>query len=75
MSLPDAKVEKIPAAALAIPDADIKNRKAIDRLCGYLERNRQWIPCYALRRRLKLPNSSSPAERCNNLVTAKRQKH
>ena len=28
-----------------------------------------------MRRKLKLPNSSNPVERCNNLVTARRQKH
>ena len=30
---------------------------------------------YAMRSKLGLPNSSNPAERCNNLVTARRQKH
>jgi hypothetical protein len=33
------------------------------------------MPCYAMRSQLELPNSSNPAERCNNQVTAKRQKH
>jgi hypothetical protein len=28
-----------------------------------------------MRAKLKLPNSSNPVERSNNLVTAKRQKH
>jgi hypothetical protein len=41
---------------------------------GYFERNRAWMPCYALRRRLGLPNSSNPVERMNNLVTSHRQK-
>jgi hypothetical protein len=59
----------------AIPKEDIKDSKAIERLIGYLERNRKWIPCYAMRSKLKLPNSSNPVERCNNLVTANRQKH
>ena len=59
----------------AIPSTEIKDSKAIERLIGYLERNRKWIPCYAMRRKLKLPNSSNPVERCNNLVTARRQKH
>lgn len=48
---------------------------AIDRLIGYLERNRKWIPCYAMRSKLKLTNSSNRVERYNNLVTAKRQKY
>ena len=59
----------------AIPATDIKNAKAITRLIGYLERNRKAMPCYAMRAKLNLPNSSNPVERSNNLVTAKRQKH
>ena len=59
----------------AMPATDLKDDKAIARLIAYLERNRKWIPCYAMRSKLGLPNSSNPAERCNNLVTAKRQKH
>jgi hypothetical protein len=58
-----------------IPATEIKNAKALKRLLGYLERNHQAIPCCALRNQLKLPNSSSPVERSNNLVTSRRQKH
>jgi hypothetical protein len=58
-----------------IPPEDIKRRASLERLAGYFERNRTWIPCYALRARLGLPNSSNPVERSNNLVTASRQKH
>jgi len=58
----------------AIPEGDIKSRSPLERLVGYFERNRVWIPCYALRRRLGLPNSSNPVERTNNLVTSNRQK-
>lgn len=68
-------VDKARAYLAAIPGKDIKDSKAIERLIGYLERNRKWIPCYAMRSKLILPNSSNPAERCNNLVTANRQKH
>jgi len=68
-------IDNAQAYLAAIPATDIKTREAIDRLKGYLERNRKWIPCYAMRSKLKLPNSSNPVERCNNLVTAKRQKH
>lgn len=59
----------------AIPATDLKDDQAITRLVAYLERNRPWIPCYAMRSKLGLPNSSNPAERCNNLVTARRQQH
>jgi len=68
-------VDRAKTYLAAIPSTDIKDSKAIDRLSGYLERNRKWIPCYAMRSKLKLPNSSNPVERCNNLVTARRQKH
>lgn len=55
------------------PD-EIKEPKQIEALVGYLERNRSWIPNYAMRRRLKLCNSSNPAERTNNLIASQRQK-
>jgi hypothetical protein len=59
----------------SIPAADLKNKSATERLITYLERNRQRIPCYALRRQLGLSTSSNPVERTNNLVTSSRQKH
>lgn len=59
----------------SIPCSELKDTASIERLIGYLERNRSHIPCYALRRELGLPNSSNPVERANNLVTSKRQKH
>jgi hypothetical protein len=68
-------VDKAQAYLAVIPATDIKDTKAIARLSAYLERNRKWVPCYAMRSKLKLPNSSNPVERCNNQVTAKRQKH
>ena len=58
-----------------IAASELKDTASIERLIGYLERNRSNIPCYALRRQLGLPNSSNPVERANNLVTSKRQKH
>jgi hypothetical protein len=68
-------IDKAKVYLADIPATDIKDSKAIERLIGYLDRNRKWIPCYAMRSKLKLPNSSNPVERCNNLVTARRQKH
>jgi len=67
--------DKAIAYLQAIPATDIKEPKLIDRLIGYLQRNRKSMPCYAMRAKLNLPNSSNPVERSNNLVTAKRQKH
>jgi len=46
----------------AIPATDLKNTKAITRLIGYLERNRTSMPCYAMRAKLNLPNTSHPVE-------------
>jgi len=59
----------------SIATSELKDTASIERLIGYLERNRSHIPCYALRSQLGLPNSSNPVERANNLVTSKRQKH
>ena len=58
----------------SIPIVDVKDTKPINRLIDYLERNRERIPCYAMRSRMKLANSSNPVERSNNIVTAMRQK-
>ena len=58
-----------------IPANDLKDTAPIERLKQYLDRNEGSIPCYALRRRLGLRNSSSPVESANNEVTARRQKH
>ena len=40
-----------------------------------IEWNRKEIPFYALRSKLKLPNSSNPVKRSNNMVTSEQQKH
>ena len=58
-----------------IPANELKDAAPIGRLQHYLDRNEGSIPCYALRRRLGLRNSSSPVESANNEVTARRQKH
>jgi hypothetical protein len=53
----------------------IKTPDAVNRLVAYLERNRQYIPCYAARRKLGLRNSSNRGEKANDLVVSARQKH
>lgn len=53
----------------------IKNQDEIERLVGYFERNRDFIPCYALRQKLGLRVSSNPVEKANDLVVSDRQKH
>lgn len=54
---------------------NFKSGQSIDRLVGYFERNRQYIPCYALRKQLGLRNSSNKGEKANDLCVATRQKH
>lgn len=53
----------------------VKNQEALDRLIGYLERNRPYIPCYVARKRLGLRNSSNRGEKSNDIVMSARQKH
>ena len=53
----------------------VKNRDLVDKLIGYLERNRDHIPCYAARKALGLRNSSNAGEKANDRVVSERQKH
>jgi hypothetical protein len=64
------------AAYLNNLSADLfKNNQSVERLIGYFERNRDCIPCYALRKQLGLRNSSNKGEKANDLCVATRQKH
>jgi hypothetical protein len=56
------------------PD-QIKSAKDLERLMDYLERQRPQIPCYSVRKKLGLCNSSNRVEKENDLVVARRQKH
>lgn len=53
----------------------IKNRDELKKLIDYIERNRSYIPCYAVRKKLGLRNSSNIGEKMNDLVVSNRQKH
>ena len=53
----------------------VKNHEYIQTLIDYLGRVRSYIPCYALRKKLGLRNSSNLGEKANDLVVSKRQKH
>jgi hypothetical protein len=53
----------------------MKAGQSVNRLVGYFERNRDYIPCYALRKQLGLRNSSNKGEKANDLCVADRQKH
>jgi hypothetical protein len=53
----------------------IKNAMQRDNLITYFSRNRDCIPCYALRKQLGLRISSNPVEKANDLLVSDRQKH
>ncbi len=53
----------------------VRNTEKIQKLVKYLERNTPYIPCYAIRKELRLCNSSAIGEKMNDLVVADRQKH
>ena len=62
-------------ALLNIDPKMVRNPEIITYLIGYLERVRGYIPCYAMRKKLGLRNSSGIGEKCNDITVAKRQKH
>lgn len=53
----------------------LKNQAALDKLKGYFRRNQPHIPCYCVRQRLGLRNSSNRGEKANDLLVSSRQKH
>ena len=53
----------------------IKDTDKYTKLLSYLDRNRGMIPCYALRKRLGLKNSSAIGEKMNDVLVSSRQKH
>jgi hypothetical protein len=58
-----------------LPKSSLKKSDEIRVLIGYLERNRPYIPCYEVRKRLGLRNSSTIGEKMNDLLVSNRQKH
>jgi hypothetical protein len=68
-------VERAIALLKNVDLASVKDPAALDNLVGYLERNRPYLPCYAVRARLGLRNSSNRGEKANDLLVAQRQKH
>jgi hypothetical protein len=59
----------------SLPPSAVARSEAIESMKGYIERNRDHIPCYAVRKQLGLPCSSNPVEKSNDDVVARRQKH
>ncbi len=70
-----SQIDAASAYLRAIRPAQIKSGKSVDRLRKYFERNREYVPCYALRAQLGLRNSSNRGEKANDLCVASRQKH
>jgi hypothetical protein len=68
-------VDSAIALLQSVDSTQVKNQKALAGLIGYLERNRPYIPCYSVRKRLGLWNSSNRGEKANDLVVSDRQKH
>ena len=69
---------KIDAAIEALRNVTtdyLKPGKTTEALIGYFERNGPYIPCYALRKKLGLRNSSNKGEKSNDLTVSNRQKH
>jgi hypothetical protein len=53
----------------------IKDQCHILKLIEYLKRNYNYIPCYSVRKKLGLRNSSNIGEKMNDLIISERQKH
>lgn len=68
-------IDEAKAYLLSVSKVKIKNKKALEVLIGYIERNIPNIPCYAVRKELCLRNSSNIGEKANDLVVSERQKH
>ncbi len=69
------KVEAAVEYLKKLDNNHIRNKEHIEKLIAYFDRNWSYIPCYALRSRLRLRISSNRGEKANDLLVAKRQKH
>ena len=57
-----------------IDDKNVRNTEILYKLIEYLQRNTPYIPCYAIRKKLGLRNSSCIGEKMNDLLVSSRQK-
>jgi hypothetical protein len=57
-----------------VDNSTVKNSTYIQQLISYLQRVRNYIPNYALRKKLGLRNSSNLVEKANDIAVARRQK-
>lgn len=51
----------------------IRNKSKLEKFIAYLGRNEKHTPCYAVRKKLGLCNSSSIGEKMNDLIVSHRQ--
>jgi hypothetical protein len=58
-----------------IDSSQIKDISRLEKIIMYLDRNKPYIPCYAIRKELGLYNSSAIGEIMNDILVADRQKH
>jgi len=58
----------------AIDPKQVKNPKAAEELIAYLEKHREEIPCYIIKKKLGMRNSSNRGEKANDIVVSNRQK-
>jgi hypothetical protein len=69
------KIDRAMEILRNLKEDTIKNKKELENLINYFDRNRSYIPCYALRKKLGLRVSSNPVEKANDIVVSNRQKH
>jgi hypothetical protein len=67
--------DKAIALLEGLEPSEIKKASVLQKLMEYLDRNKPYIPCYAIRKQLGLRNSSNIGEKMNDLVVSERQKH
>jgi len=58
-----------------LQDKEVRDKEKLNKLIEYLDRVRDYIPNYALRKELGLRNSSNQGEKANDQIVASRQKH
>ncbi len=68
-------IDRAAAVLKNIAPSQIKDPEKLADLVGYWERNRDHIPCYALRKQVGLRNSSNRVEKENDVLVSNRQKH
>ena len=69
------EVKKAQSYLQGLDAALIRNIQELERLVGYFERNKAYIPYYSVRKQINLRNSSNIGEKMNDVIVSNRQKH